>query len=122
MNIGIDIDATITKYPEFFMELGRIFRKSGHKVYIITGLGDSGLQRRMEKYTWFDDHSWYDTITTTAKYNAEEKALIGKVFDNEEIVGRYKQRICKELDIDVMFDDKAHVHRCFGDIPIFEVK
>lgn len=122
MNIGIDIDGTITKYPEFFMELGKLFREAGHSVYVITGLGNDGLAKRMEKYTWFEDNSWYDGIITTANYNDKEKALIGKTQSNEDIVGMFKQRICKELNIAIMFDDQAHIHRKYGNTPIFEVK
>ncbi len=122
MIIGIDIDGTITKYPEFFMELGRLVKASGGNVYIITGLGDSGLSQRMSKYSWFKDTTWYDRIITTSMYNDEERGLIGKVDSNEEIVGRFKQRICKELGVDIMFDDMASIHRNFGKVPVFEVK
>ncbi len=122
MIIGIDIDGTITKYPEFFVELGRMIRNAGGDVYIITGLGLSGLQERMSKYTWFADTSWYNKIVTTAEYNDEERSLIGKVKSNEEIVGRFKQRICSELGVEIMFDDMASIHRQFGDTPVFEVK
>lgn len=122
MIIGIDIDGTITKYPELFMELGRVIKADGGNVYIITGLGRAGLIDRLDKYTWFKDTSWYDRIITTEEYNADERSLIGKVESNEEIVGRFKQRICLELGIDVMFDDMASIHRKYGTTPVFEVK
>jgi hypothetical protein len=123
MNIGIDIDGTLTKYPDFFVELGRIWRKAGHKVYIITGLGIDGVYRRMEKYPYLrEGHGdFYDDLVCTASYNSEEVALIGIEPDNEKIVGRFKQRKCKELEICIMFDDKALVHRQFGNTPVFEV-
>lgn len=124
MIVGIDIDGTLTKRPEFFMTLGRLFRAAGHKVYLITGLGLDGLEKRKKKYwsTIFSDDGFYDAVFTTALYNDEEKSLIGVEPDNERIVGRFKQRLCKELGVDIMFDDKAQVHREFGDVPIFEVE
>jgi hypothetical protein len=122
MIIGIDIDGTITKYPELFIELGRLIKTSGGRVYIITGLGSDGLAQRMSKYPWFQDKTWYDKIITTSFYNDEERKLIGKVQSNEEIVGRFKQRVCRELGVDIMFDDMASIHRNFGKVPVFEVK
>lgn len=122
MNIGIDIDGTLTKYPEFFVELGKLFRAAGHKVYLITGLGDKGLKERWEKWGYILDEEFYDDIFTTACYNLEEVALIGKELNNEKIVGRFKQRICRELEVDIMFDDQAAIHREFGEVPIFEVE
>jgi len=68
------------------------------------------------------DDSFYDHIYTTAYYNSDEIKLIGIEPDNEKIVGRFKQRMCKELGVDIMFDDQASTHREFGDVPIFEVK
>jgi hypothetical protein len=122
MNIGIDIDQTLTKYPDFFVELGKLFRAAGHKVYLITGLGDEGLEKRREKWSYVLDQDFYDDIFTTACYNMEEVSLIGKEPDNEKIIGKFKQRMCKELEVDIMFDDKAAIHREFGEVPIFEVE
>jgi hypothetical protein len=122
MNIGIDIDGTLTKYPEFFIELGKLFRAAGHKVYLITGLGEEGLKKRWIRWDHVLNQDFYDDIFTTALYNMEEISLIGKEPDNEKIVGRFKQRICKQLGVDIMFDDKAAIHREFGEVPIFEVE
>jgi len=122
MNIGIDIDGTLTKYPDFFVELGKLFRAAGHKVYLITGLGEDGLKERWERWRYILEQNFYDDIFTTALYNIEEISLIGKEPDNEKIIGRFKQRMCRELEVDIMFDDKASIHREFGEVPIFEVE
>jgi hypothetical protein len=122
MNLGIDIDGTASRYPEFFVTLGRRWREAGDKVFIITGLGLGGVESRRGQFPFLDDQSWYDRIVTTAEYNDSERALIGKVESNEFIVGRFKQRMCKELGVGIMFDDQALIHRAFGDIPIFEVR
>jgi hypothetical protein len=122
MNLGFDIDGTITKYPDFFIQLGRAWKSFGYKVYIITGLGDDGLAKRLSKWPYLSDTSFYDEIITTSLYNSEERSLIGKTESNEDVVGRFKQRICKEKNIAIMFDDMASIHRKYGDVPIFEVK
>lgn len=122
MNLGIDIDGTLTAHPDFFVRLGRLWRAQGDKVYLITGLGLSGVEKRRVKWPVLNDTSFYDEIVTTAKYNAEERQLIGVEPDNEKIVGRFKQRMCRELGVGIMFDDQALKHREFGDIPIFQVR
>lgn len=64
MNIGIDIDGTLTRYPEFFQELGRVWRAAGHKVYLITGLGASGLEERRKSWPILNDTSFYGELYT----------------------------------------------------------
>lgn len=120
MNIGIDVDGTLTRYPEFFVELGRSWRAAGGKVFIITGLSNEGLDRRRIDYPVLNDTSFYDKLITSGEYNNFERSLVGKV-ENEIIVGIFKQRVCKELGVAVMFDDKALIHRACGDVPIFQV-
>jgi hypothetical protein len=124
MIIGIDIDGTFTKYPEFFMWLGRL-AKEGGIVYIITGLSKAGFDRRCIKYPQLLDTTWYDAVFTADHYSSLEHDLINSglhTISNEVLVGVFKQRICKELGVNVMFDDKADIHRLFGDVPIFTVK
>lgn len=123
MNIGIDIDGTLNKYPEFFGNLITVWSYEIGRVYIITGLGHEKAEEKLKKLkTEFPGVNWEYTLIDTSMYNDDERALIGKVESNEEIVGRFKQRMCKELGVDIMFDDMASIHRQFGDTPIFEVK
>lgn len=121
MNIAFDIDDTITKYPEFFMELGRAWKARGHKVYLITGLGTKGVLDRIEKFWFLEKEGWYDELYTTAYYNQGERDLIGKV-PNGEIIARFKHRMCNQLNVVILFDDMAQLFREFGTTPIFEVK
>lgn len=121
MNIGIDIDGTLNKYPEFFEMLIRN-SEGRDKFFIITGLGREKAIERLKKVTDKYPDITYSELIDTSMYNEEERALIGKVESNEEVVGRFKQRMCKELGVEIMFDDMASIHRQFGDIPIFEVK
>lgn len=122
MNIGIDIDGTLNKYPEFFRWLIDKVREDNGKVYLITGLGNSGVPKRIDRLIEKGFDFTDVEVINTSLYNDEERALIGKVESNEEIVGRFKQRKCKELGVQIMFDDQASIHRQFGNIPIFEVK
>lgn len=58
--LGLDIDETITAYPEFFAVLTDSLIKNGHEVYIITGTEEEYEPLRKEfienmgiKYTKF---------------------------------------------------------------------
>ena len=122
MIIGIDIDNTLTKYPEFFVELGLLIRNAGGKVYIITALGHrSAIAMLNEVADKAGHHDFYDDLIDTSRYNTWERSLIGKIKHNEILVGHFKQRICKELGVQVMFDDQSELHRYCGDTPIFGV-
>jgi hypothetical protein len=118
MIVGIDIDDTLSAFPEFFIELGNMIRSNCGKVYIITGLGYDVAHEKLKKYPT----GFYDDIVTTQSYNEFERSLIGKIHSNEMIVGIFKQRVCKELNVDIMFDDQALYHRHLGDVPIFDVR
>lgn len=122
MKIGIDIDGTLNEYPAFFVALGRMVRQAGGSVYIITGLGHSKAQERLADVVNQYGNDFYDEMIDTSVYNQDERSLIGKIAHNEIIVGHFKQRICREKGVDVMFDDQAAIHRKCGNVPIFEVK
>lgn len=121
MNIAIDLDGTLTAYPEFFVELGRAWRARGHRLYIITGLGHRSAVDRLQKVIDAHGDGFYDALHDTAEYDDAERAMIGQEPNNEIIVGLFKQRLCRALNIRIMFDDMAAVHRPLGDTPIFEV-
>jgi hydroxymethylpyrimidine pyrophosphatase-like HAD family hydrolase len=117
INIGIDIDGTLSKYPDFFVELGNVWRRAGHKVFIITGLGHGEAIGKLKEY----GADFYDQLLDTSLYNDEEINLIGRVVNNEIIVGKFKQRMCRENGVAIVFDDQARIHRLMGGVPIFEV-
>lgn len=122
MNIGIDIDGTFTKYPDFFVSLARAIQRADGKVFIITGLGEQVAREKLLPFIEKHGHDWFDSLVTTANYNERERRMIGLVPHNEMIVGTFKQRICQELNVAVMFDDQAAIHRLCGPVPIFEVR
>lgn len=88
VNIGIDIDGTITAAPEFFSVLTRAFRRAGHKVYIITYRQPMAVQAtRGDLAAWGIEY--------------DDMYLCG----NAEEMGQWKAKIAAMLDLDVMFDD-----------------
>jgi len=88
VNIGIDIDGTISAAPEFFAVLTRTFRREGHKVYIITYREPMAVEAtRRELADWGIEY--------------DDMHLCG----NAEDMGPWKAKIAKLLDLDIMFDD-----------------
>ena len=88
MNIGIDIDGTISSAPEFFSCLSKAFRHAGHKVYIITYRSPRAVQATRDQLALWGVQ--YD-----------EMYLCG----NMEEMGQWKAKIAAMLELDVMFDD-----------------
>lgn len=88
MNIGIDIDGTISAAPEFFAALTRAFRQAGHRVYIITCREPMTVRAtRSELADWGIEY--------------DDMHLCG----NAQNMGQWKAKIAAMLDLDVMFDD-----------------
>jgi len=88
VNIGIDIDGTISAAPEFFAVLTKAFRQAGHKVYIVTYRAPMSVQStRRELTDWGIEY--------------DDMHLCG----NGEDMGQWKAKIATMLDLDVMFDD-----------------
>lgn len=126
MKVAIDCDGTATKYPDFFVNLGRALKVAGHQVYVVTGIPRSVyFGKRLIKHPHLADDSWYNAVYTSDNYNENERELAKKVLagemDNVTLVGMFKQRICEELGVCVMFDDRATQQRSLGKIPMFEV-
>jgi hypothetical protein len=127
MKVSIDCDGTATRLPDFFVALGRALRKSGHQVYILTGIARSVFDsKRKRKYPHLADESWYDDVWTCDLYNDEERRMAAKVLcgemDNHELVGQFKRRICREQGVAAHFDnDPEHVRRP-GEVPVLGVK
>jgi len=88
MNVGIDIDGTITELPEFFALLTRALREAGGRVYVISFRDEADLadsRAEVEGYgISFDD--------------------IFHPRDREDIP-QFKARMARELELDVFFDD-----------------
>ena len=88
MNIGIDVDETITAMPAFFGILAKAFRVTGNKVYIIS-------------YRPTKDYD--ETMQLLADLGIEHDGLF--LSDEPENIGVYKARMARELDLDVFIDD-----------------
>lgn len=92
MNVGIDIDGTITASPEFFSVLTKALKAAGHKVYILT----------------FRDRNRYRVLTEV--YLMQNDIDYDEIFMGEhEVNPELKKGWAEELDIDIIFEDNKDV-------------
>ncbi len=96
MNVGIDIDGTISEAPELFTLLSRVLRAAGHKVHIITYRDPAPASVEETKRELAD---W--KIAYNALHLPEDKLGIG--------MGEWKGQIAEQLGLDIMFDDALEV-------------
>jgi hypothetical protein len=88
MNVGIDIDATITETPEIFALLSHALREAGHRVYVVSFRDQDGLDEsraEVDKYGISYDDIFHPQ-------------------DHEDIP-QFKARMARELELDIFFDD-----------------
>jgi len=97
MNIGIDIDYTITEIPWFFAILSNAMRVAGHKIFVVS-------------YREEEDRAETEQLLKTLGIEYDSLHLgVG-----QETLSKFKGRMAKELDIDVFFDDMPEA---FVDMP-----
>ena len=90
MVIGLDIDDTITRHPEFFSFLSRSLIQAGHKVIIIT---------------------FRENRVTTEEYlkqcNIHYSELVTSSLDScfEYGINEWKSAMCRKHNVDILFDD-----------------
>jgi len=88
MNVGIDIDFTITELPELFSILSKALRAAGHKVYVVSYRSQDDLEETEVELRGLGME--YDGIYLS---------------DTAERIGEFKSRLAVELDLDMFFDD-----------------
>src|SRR5262245_14226155 len=102
MRIGLDLDGLLDERPDFFSFLTGALRGSGHFVAVLTYRGPEGRARTEAQLA-----GWgicYDELHFARSLSD-------------------KGRVCRELDIDIYFDDQDE---CIEDVPegttVFKVR
>ena len=97
MNVGIDIDATITETPELFAVLSHALRDAGHRVYVVSCRDPAGLDESRAEVDGYGIS--YDDI-----FHPQ---------DHEDIP-QFKARMARELELDIFFDDMPESARTYS--------
>ena len=109
INLGLDIDNTITEQPEFFRFLSKCVREHGGKVYIVSSRTNDkevleGTKEDLEELGIVWDEIYLLPKMDVAKKNCPHGELNDSQKYNWQKVG-----YCKEMGIDVFFDDDDQV-------------
>jgi hypothetical protein len=125
MKIGLDVDDTIMRQPEFFSILSNAVKKEGWKVHVVTTRPDRDADRERTLKDLSACKIAYDVIYHLPKQEGEvEDCPHGELDDYEKFVWQ-KVRYCKENGVGMFFDDDEHVVEIFKryapDIQVFRV-
>ena len=93
MKVGIDVDGTITKYPELFRILTQGLRKEGHHVHIVT----CRLEPDITQEELVRHGISYDRLHMPTPENDNLSA------------GEWKRMVCDEEKLDILFDDSPDI-------------
>jgi hypothetical protein len=114
VNIGLDIDDTITKAPAFFKLLSKAVRKAGGKVHVISSRTAQPDVLAFTKEELQDHGIEYDSIYLLPS-SAEAKAKCPhKDLDWYQQFIWQKIQYCLDRDIGVYFDDEVKVVELFN--------
>ena len=94
MVVGLDIDDTITRHPEFFAFLSNALINAGHKVIIITFREN---RKVTEDYLKQCGIAYSQLITST----------LDSCF--EYGVDEWKSAMCRKYNVEILFDDDANI-------------
>ncbi len=91
MRIGLDIDGTITRAPEFFAFLSKVFMDAGHHVAVVTHRMDRKL-----------------TEEELAEYGVQfHELILPENFDHE--IAEWKIEAFEKIKPDIVFEDMVDV-------------
>ena len=97
MNIGIDIDGTITENPAFFALISRALRKDAHEVHIISYRVGIDAFTKQQLKLWNIE---YDVL------HLPPESRPGYPTPS---AAKWKSSVMRANEIDIMFDDDADV-------------
>ena len=108
MNVGIDIDGTITRAPELFAILSRAVRAAGGRVYIVTSRADApGVREATRRELKGYGVEWDELVIIP-----DGKDRIPCPHEELDWYRKYlwqKVCICLERNVSVVFEDDAKV-------------
>jgi hypothetical protein len=114
MNVGIDIDDTITAIPELFKELTNSFKAKGHKIHIITSRTDEKEARIVTEKELSELGIVYNYLYFLPIYSVAKEACPHTELDWYQKYLWQKTDYCLKNDISIYFDDDIKVITLFN--------
>lgn len=125
MNLGLDIDDTITKFPERFSRLSIEVKNLGGSVHIVSSRSDEDFVRTETKKELEKLGIQYDKLYLLPAMSIAEKICPHKELDWYQKYLWMKVKYCKENGIDNFYDDDEKVIALFKryapEIEVFKV-
>ena len=127
MTFAFDFDDTITAHPKFFTELGRQLLAGGNRVYILSGRTMAQLTTNplpdqkdtIPSISTIYGENWYSSVLSWDLRTPEEDA--DTQVSNQEKIGKFKQRICQQYKIDMLYDDQAPLISTLGKAKVIAI-
>ena len=113
INLGLDIDGTITDAPEFFCFLSNCVKNSGGRVYIVTSRDGSPKFRKISIDEVRSYGVVFDDIYFTPNFVDEVFLSPPPELSWYEVVQWHKVWFCLEKGVNVFFDDDLLVVKLF---------
>ncbi len=125
MNIGLDIDDTITAQPEFFSMLTHSIRQLGGKVYVVSTRMNTEDVREITEEMLKSYDVVYDELFLIASIKEAEKICPYDELDSYQKWVWQKVDYCQKKAVSVFFDDDQRVVELFRlfapEIQVFKV-
>lgn len=125
MKIGLDVDDTIMRQPEFFSFLSRAAKEKGHEVHIVTTRPRTGGDKQRTLDDLASSDVVYDKIYHLPKQEGEVDDCPHKELDDYHKFVWQKVRYCREQGLDIFFDDDDRLIEVFKkyapEIQVFQV-
>jgi acid phosphatase class B len=109
MQIGIDIDDTITAIPEFFRELTASFVKKGHEVHIITSRTETEEARKETEKELKGLGIVYAYLYFLPPYSVAKEQCPHRELDWHEKYLNQKVEYCLKKGISIYYEDDGKV-------------
>jgi hypothetical protein len=126
MNIALDIDGTITVYPEFFAILSRAIRAAGGKVYIITSRSDDEAAREQTRQELAFLRVEFDDLFIIPGGRQGQIPCPHSKLDWDQKYLWQKVNICLDHKVSIVFEDDPKVIALFEEfapnIQVFQVR
>ncbi|MFQ5953001.1 MAG: hypothetical protein ACE5JK_06325 [Candidatus Omnitrophota bacterium] len=125
MKIGLDVDDTIMRQPEFFSLLSRAAKEKGHEVHVVTTRPRTDFDRQRTLDDLTSGGIAYDLIYHLPKQEGEVDDCPHADLDDYQKFVWQKIRYSQENKIDIFFDDDDRLIPLFKrfapEIQIFQV-
>jgi hypothetical protein len=125
MKIGLDVDDTIMRQPEFFSLLSHAAKEKGHQVHIVTTRPRTDFDKERTLDDLASSNVVYNVIYHLPKQEGEVEDCPHEELDDYHKFVWQKVRYCQEQGLDIFFDDDDRLIEVFKkyapEIQVFQV-